>query len=97
LDSPLKEGRHHQEQVGTLDTKGGKEVSNLNPRQFKVYDFNAAKAVKNSTGRAAAIPVDNDHYSPELKKHDDEAMALGNPVSTKPSLYSKTMSYLGLE
>ena len=72
-------------------------MSNLSNNQFKVYDFNAAKAVKNKTGRAAAIPVDNSHYSPELKKHDDEAMALGNPVATKPSLYSKTMSYLGLE
>lgn len=75
-------------------------MSNLSPRQFKVYDFNAAKIVKARTGRAAAIPVSKTPDNPELTKHEDEAMALGNPVPKKKSLgdkvYDKINNALGL-
>ena len=72
-------------------------MSNLNPRQFKVYDFNAAKMVKARTGRAAAVQMSNTPDSPAMIKHENEAMAMGNPVPQKKSMYNKAMSYLGLE
>ena len=58
-------------------------------RQFKVLDFQAAKMVKERTGRAAAIQKSMTPDSPELIKHENEAMALGNPVPKKKSLFDK--------
>jgi hypothetical protein len=70
----------------------------LSNSQFKVYDFNAAKMVKNRTGRAAAIPMSRTPDSPAMIKHENEAMAMGNPApAKKPSMYSKVVNYLGLE
>lgn len=72
----------------------------LSQPQFKVYDFNAAKMVKARTGRAAAIQVNNTPDSPEMTKHEDEAMALGNPLPKKQSfgdkVYNKINNALGL-
>ena len=69
----------------------------LSNEEFKVYDFQAAKKVKERLGRTAAIPMSKTPDSPEMTKHEDEAMALANPVPKKESLYTKTMSFLGLE
>jgi hypothetical protein len=71
-------------------------MSNLNPRQFKVYDFNAAKMVKARTGRATAIEVPKGNYSPELKAHDDQAIALTHPIAKKENPLVKAGKWLGL-
>jgi hypothetical protein len=71
-------------------------VSNLNPSQFKVLDFNAAKQVKARTGRAAAVPVDNSHYSAALQAHDDQAIALTHPIAKKENPLVKAGKWLGL-
>jgi hypothetical protein len=69
----------------------------LNPNQFKVLDFNAAKKVKARTGRAAAVPMAKSPESADFEKHANEAMAQGNPILQKKSPYNKLVSYLGLE
>ena len=73
-------------------------------RQFKVLDFQAAKMVKERTGRAAAIEKPMTPDSPELIAHENKAMELGNPVPQAPqkkSLVDKLLSpvdkLLGLE
>lgn len=70
-------------------------------RQFKVLDFQAAKFMKERTGRAAAIPHTTEPDSPALIKHENEAMAQGNPVKKKQSLkdkyYTKMGQFLGFE
>lgn len=70
-------------------------------RQFKVLDFQAAKMVKERTGRAVAIQKSMKPDSPEMIKHENEAMAMGNPVPRKQSLSDKILSpisrMLGLE
>lgn len=71
-------------------------MSHLNPNQFKVLDFQAAKKVKARTGRAAAIQVNNTSDNPALTKHEDEAMALGNPVHKKDNHLVKAGKWLGL-
>lgn len=68
---------------------------NLSSHQFKVLDFNAAKRVKEATGRAAAIPMTTSE-SPEFEQHANEAMALGNPPKPKKSLFRKAADYLGI-
>ena len=64
-------------------------------RQFKVLDFQAAKMVKERTGRAAAIQKSMTPDSPELIKHENEAMALANPVKKKKSLADKYHEKMG--
>lgn len=70
-------------------------------RQFKVLDFQAAKVMKAKTGRAVAIQRSMTPDSPEMIKHENEAMAVGNPLPKKKSLvdkyYSKMGKFLGLE
>ena len=61
-------------------------------RQFKVLDFQAAKMVKERTGRAAAIQKSMTPESPEMIKHENEAMAMGNPVPKKKSFEEKLLS-----
>jgi hypothetical protein len=41
--------------------------------------------------------MSNTPDSPAMIKHENEAMAMGNPVPQKKSMYNKAMSYLGLE
>ena len=69
-------------------------MSNLSNNQFRnVYDFNAAKAVKARTGQAIAMrPSAPD--SPSMIKHENEAMAMGNPIPKKKSLIAKGMDAL---
>jgi hypothetical protein len=71
-------------------------MSNLSNEQFKVYDFNAAKIVKARTGRAAAVQVSRTPDNPALTKHEDEAMAMGNPVVKKDNPLVKAGKFLGL-
>lgn len=73
----------------------------LNPSQFKgflgnrVLDLEATRKVKAKTGQVKAIPLDTTPNSPELEKHIEEAMAVGNPVQKKKSLIQKGMDKLG--
>jgi hypothetical protein len=71
-------------------------MSNLSNEQFKVYDFNAAKIVKNRTGRAAAVRVNNTPDNPAMTKHEDEAIALTRPVAKKENALVKAGKWLGL-
>lgn len=71
-------------------------MSNLSNEQFKVYDFNAAKIVKNRTGRAAAIQVSRTPDSPEMTKHEDEAMAIHNKPAKPDSKLTKAAKLIGL-
>ena len=70
----------------------------LNKKQFgNVLDLGASRAIKQKTGQSMAVRASAPD-SPELIKHENEAMAMGNPPKAKkPSLYSKVVSYLGLE
>ena len=70
-------------------------------RQFNVLDLQASRKVKQRTGRAVPIPLSNRPDSPEMTKHENEALALGNPLPPKRSLSDKILSpisrMLGLE
>ena len=69
----------------------------LSNQEFNnVYDLSASRKVKAATGQGRAI-LTTTPDSKEMTKHEDEAMALGNPVKKKKSLYNKTMEYLGIE
>lgn len=74
---------------------------NTDSSQFKnVLDFNASKVIKERTGQTKAVRVTTPD-SPELIKHENEAMALGNPVPKKKSLIDKATApisrFLGFE
>ena len=71
-------------------------MSNLSNEQFKVYSFEAAKIVKDRTGRAAAVRVNNTPDNPALTKHEDEAIALTHPVAKKDNPLVKAGKFLGL-
>jgi len=71
-------------------------MSNLNPKQFPVYSFEAAKNLKAHTGRASAVQVDNSHYSAGLQAHDDQAIALTHPIAKKENPLVKAGKWLGL-
>jgi hypothetical protein len=64
-------------------------------RSERVIDFGAYKQSKERTGKGQRVSSTPD--SPELTKHEDEAMAVGNPTPKKKSTYSKVINYLGLE
>ena len=71
----------------------------MNPdsSQFNnVYDLSASRAVKQKTGQAVPIKQTSEDDSPSLIKHEDEAMAMGNPVPTKTSKLNHITNYLGL-
>ena len=66
-------------------------------RQFNnVLDLDASRKVKQATGKAVPIRKNMTPDSPEMTKHENEAMALGNPETVKKSKFDKVMDYLGL-
>ena len=70
-------------------------VSNLNPRQFTVLDFQAAKRVKERTGQAKAIQAGVE--SSDFARHADEAMRMGNAVKKKPRKSDRFWRALGMD
>lgn len=72
-----------------------KTMSNLSSQFDNVLNLDASRKVKEKTGRGVPIKMTAPE-SPELIKHEDEAMALGNPVPKKKSTFDKAMEYLGL-
>jgi hypothetical protein len=69
---------------------------NLSHEQFKVYDFEAAKNMKRSTGRAVAWQKDPVPDSPEMTQHEDEAMAIHDEPAKPDSKAVKAAKFLGL-
>lgn len=66
-------------------------------RQFNnVLDLDASRKVKAATGKAVAIRKAMTPDSPEMTKHEDEAIALTKPPVTKKSRMDKVWDYLGL-
>lgn len=66
-------------------------------KQFNnVLDLDASRKVKQATGKAVPIKKNTTPDSPEMIKHENEAMALANPVPVKKSKFDKVMDYLGL-
>ena len=61
-----------------------------------VLDFKAAKTIKEKTGVGKAIKLDTTPESPEMIKHENEAMALANPPKQKKSLLDKFGEKIGL-
>lgn len=71
-------------------------MSNLSRQFDNVYDLGASRAIKEKTGQGVAVRKSAPE-SPELIKHENEAMAMGNPApAPKKSRFDKTMEYLGL-
>lgn len=65
--------------------------------QFEnVLDLGASRKIKQSLGRTVPIKLSTDKENPALTKHEDEAMALGNPVKKKESPLNRISNYLGL-
>jgi hypothetical protein len=71
-------------------------MSNLSSQFDNVLNLDASRKVKEKTGRAVPIKMTGGQESPEMIKHENEAMALGNPVPKKKSTFDKAMEYLGL-
>lgn len=70
-------------------------MSNLNGNQFKnVYDLSASRAIKQKTGQSVAVRKSAPE-SAELIKHENEAMAMGNPTPEKKSMVGKALDKLG--
>lgn len=71
-------------------------MSNLGRQFDNVYDLGASRAIKKKTGQSVAVRKSAPE-SAELIKHENEAMAMGNPEpKPKKSMFDKTMEYLGL-
>ena len=51
------------------------------PQFNNVYDLAASRKVKQRTGVTTGVKVGTD--SPELTRHEDQAVAMGNPQKTK--------------
>lgn len=72
-------------------------MSNLGKQFDNVYDLAASRKVKKITGRGVPIRKISGPDSPSMIKHENEAMAMGNPApAPKKSLFDRTMEYLGL-
>ena len=75
---------------------------NISSSQFKgflgnrVLDLNATRMVKARTGVTKAIPLASTPDSPEMIKHENEAMALGNPLPKKKSMLEKFGRAIGV-
>ena len=75
---------------------------NLSTSQFsgflgnRVLDLEATRKVKAKTGQVKAIPMSTTPDSPEMIKHENEAMALANPVPKKKTLLDKFGEKIGL-
>lgn len=68
----------------------------LSNNQFKnVYDLGKSRAVKKRTGVGTGIKV-SAKDSPEMVKHENEAIATGNSWRPKQSLGNKILNYIGL-
>ena len=68
----------------------------LSNSEFKnVYDLGASRKVKEATGQGRGIRVTTPD-SPEMTKHEDEALAIHKEPEKKKSAYDKAMEYLGL-
>lgn len=74
-------------------------MTNLNPRQFTVLDFNAARKVKTKTGKGIAIQKTAPE-SADFAKHADQAMSLApakkRTAPPKKSLLTRVTTMLGL-
>ena len=71
-------------------------MSNLSQQFNNVLDLGASRKIKAATGKSVPVRASAPD-SPALTKHEDEAMALGNPTpAPKKSMFDKTMEYLGL-
>lgn len=72
-------------------------MSQLSKPQFdNVLNLDASRKVKEKTGRVVPIKLTSGEDSPEMIKHEDEAMALANPVEKKKSMFDKAMDFLGM-
>lgn len=60
-----------------------------------VYDLSASRKIKQSTGQSRAVKKTAPD-SPEMVKHEDEALAIHKAPAVKKSLFDKTMDYLGM-
>ena len=75
---------------------------NISKSQFsgflgnRVLDFNASKMVKARTGVTKSIPFSTTPDSPEMIKHENEAMALANPPKKKTPLIEKFGRAMGV-
>ena len=75
---------------------------NISKSQFsgflgnRVLDFNASKMVKARTGVTKSIPFSTMPDSPEMIKHENEAMALANPPVQKKSMLEKFGRAIGV-
>lgn len=75
-----------------------------NGQHNNVYDLAASRTIKKKTGQAVPIKKSSTPDSPSLIKHENEAMALGNPTPAKRTLKSSikkgadaVTKYLGLD
>jgi hypothetical protein len=72
-------------------------LSKVQPGQFdNVLDLSASRKIKEKTGQAVPVKKTSGDDSPSLIKHENEAMALGNPVPKKKSTIERVTDYLGL-
>ena len=71
--------------------------NNLSKPLFNnVLDLGASRTIKQKTGVGKAIKLDTTPESPEMIKHENEAMALANPPKPKKSLLDKFGEKIGL-
>ena len=69
----------------------------LSNGQFKnVYDLAASREIKKRTGVATGVRMTRPD-SPEMVKHEDEAMSMGNPTPKKRSLGDKVLNKIAKE
>ena len=62
----------------------------------RVIDLSATRRVKERTGQTVPIPLNRGKDSPEMTKHEDEAIAMSRPIEKRKSAFDKAMDYLGL-
>jgi hypothetical protein len=74
-------------------------MSNLNPRQFTVLDFNAARKVKAKTGKGIAIQKTAPE-SADFAEHANQAISMAppkkSPAPPRESRLTKVTRMLGL-
>jgi hypothetical protein len=65
----------------------GKAPADRSRDTSRVFDIAAARKVKESVGRGAAVPYSSSSESPDFASHANEAIAMGNsgkPAKAKP-------------
>ena len=71
--------------------------NNLSKPLFNnVLDLGASRVIKQKTGVGKAIKLDTTPDSPEMIKHENEAMALANPPVQKKSMLEKFGRAIGV-